>query len=158
MFSHTHLISGILFGLLGLEFNLIDFIDIISISFITVFMDIDHYIIYFFQKKNFSLKNFLNTVAQDHGGHHYRSFIHRAKFILLMATLTMLLAFFNTRFAYIIASAYFSHIALDIISSNKSRINHYKPLRIANITIMWSKLENMIFLFLLTLSLIIVIL
>lgn len=144
MFSHSHLVAGILFSVIGYKLQIIGPLGAIVIPVVSVLIDLDHLLIYFFEKKKLNIKEFLNDVAEDHTPTHYRSFIHRSYFSLIILALTALLLIINKEAAYIIAASYFSHILLDKVSSINHWINIYKKNRIGNISIMLSKLEHII--------------
>lgn len=144
MFSHSHLIAGILFSVIGFKLQIIGPLGALAIPLLSIIIDLDHLLIYLLEKKKLRIKNFFNDVAEDHTPIHYRSFIHRSYFSLIILALTAILLINNKEAAYIIATSYFSHILLDKVSSINHWTNIYKKNKIGDISIMLSKLEHII--------------
>ena len=111
MYPWTHFIFG---GFLGSIFYYLDIIPleaVLIVAILSTLVDLDHYISYFVNKHEFSLKKIWNECVLGH--YHGRSFIHRSDGFTIITLLLAGLYFISYYWFLIIALAYYGHYLLD---------------------------------------------
>jgi len=117
MLPKMHFLLGLIFSLL--LFPLIGWNSIIVLA-TTVLIDIDHYLLYVFRKKDFSLrKSFYYFFNNEFGENRILCIFHTAEFW----TILLIASFFYSTFFYVLLGVTF-HFFLDLFNTGKGRKKH----------------------------------
>lgn len=134
MYPWTHLIYGLIAGLIGLELGLININLAVVLVLISVFVDIDHLIFYYSRKKSWNVFKAWDYCVASKDMFPLPIF-HRFWFVVLVLLLGIVLYFFNTGWSYVLLSGYFVHYVLDQINLCLLGKYKYNPLKIFGLNI-----------------------
>jgi len=105
---------GSFVGAIAYHLGLIPFFGFVLVAFISMLIDLDHYIsYYFFHRKDMAFKRIWNECILGH--FHGRSFIHRGEGFLLVTLLLIGVYFLDPTWFFILGLSYYNHYFLDHI-------------------------------------------
>jgi len=117
MYPWSHFLFGLLIGEILVKAGLFGQIAAFTLAILAVLVDLDHYLYYGIKHKNWSLANAWNAGSIKHEKGE-RTFIHHWKGFIVMTAVSAIIYLFSKVAGIIIASAYYSHLALDFCSWN----------------------------------------
>jgi len=125
MNPHTHFLLPFLIGMIFENLGIFTFEQALLCGLLGVLVDIDHYIEYVIHTGKFSVIGMWNNAYKYHRFEE-RSFIHHLEGMILITFFIMLLAGLDWALAWMLAIAYFSHMALDYLHLKKEKIFRWK--------------------------------
>ena len=119
MYPTTHFLYAFLVGEILVKLGLISHWIALSIGILAVLVDVDHLFDSFKKLGTINLKKAWNSTTVDRivG----RSFLHSKLSVFIITILEIFLFFLSRTIFYVIASAFYSHIILDIIESELNK-------------------------------------
>ena len=120
MYPQKHFLFSYLIGLIFAKIGIISYKVAFFVALVGLFIDIDHYIVFIFKRKNMSFKDAWNKAVK--GLYHGRSFIHHWAGFILITIIVILLYFLNRNLFWIIGLGYYSHMFLDYVHLNVLKI------------------------------------
>ncbi len=121
MYPQSHFLFSLLIALVLANFGIFTYGIAFLIAFASVFVDIDHFIIFAVKRKEWNLKDAWNSEVKRKFKH-ARTFIHHYLGFVLMTFITTILFFINKNLFWIIGLGYYSHMFLDYTHLNVLKI------------------------------------
>lgn len=121
MYPWSHFLFGFLIGLVFVKLGYFGYGIAILIGILAVLVDLDHYFYYGIKHKTWNFRKAWNagSVIHEKGE---RTFIHHLKGFIIMAFISAIIFLISRTFGIVVASAYYSHMALDYWSWNFIKI------------------------------------
>jgi hypothetical protein len=153
MYPHMHLIVGFLFGVIGLKIGVIQPFDIFIIAVLSVLIDLDLYLSYIVRYKDVHPKRFWNYAVSRADNH--KTLMHNLSGIAVIVPLIFIIAWFDVRIGYIMLVSFLPHMILDHIDIVNKMLVDYKVFEAFGIKIPWNFAQEVIFLILMLLAVLI---
>ena len=134
MYPWTHFIYGLIFALIGIKVGLIDFNLAVFLVLFTLFVDLDHLINYFINKKSWNLFKAWNYYHEKKDINPERIF-HSFFFVEIVLLLSIILYFINAGWSYVLFAGYIIHRVLDYLNEYLNLKIKYKKIKIKGLKI-----------------------
>ncbi len=120
MYPQTHFLFSWLVGLIFAKFGVFSYKVAFFIGVAAVLVDIDHYLVYIFKRKDMSLRHAFNKMSLGFMGG--RSFLHHLTGFILVTAVVGFLYFYNSDWFWIIGLGYYTHMLFDYAHLNILKI------------------------------------
>lgn len=113
MLPQTHFLLAFIIGLLGYNANIISFPIVIVIALASMFIDIDHLLVYHKHIHDWNIQKFWNITMLGKKHWHFRTLIHNWNSFIIISFILLILAQVDFKSAFIIGAIYIPHFLLD---------------------------------------------
>lgn len=113
MLPHTHALFAFVLGYVGLQADLLQWPYVFLAVFISLIVDIDHYVMYAIKTKNFSFVKFWNYCITELD-FDLRTVVHRWPGVFVVFAIVVLLFFVDYSTSLAVFIGYYSHLLLDL--------------------------------------------
>ena len=121
MYPQTHFLFSLLISLILAKLGVFEYKIALLIAVFSVFVDIDHFIIFALKRKDWNLRDAWNSEVKGKFKN-ARTFVHHWLGILIITSIIIVLFFINKNLFWVFGLGYYTHMFLDYAHLNFLKI------------------------------------
>jgi hypothetical protein len=122
MYPPTHFLAGLSIGAVGNKLGYFDIRETWALPFISMLVDIDHYLYFILKHKKFSFfEAWQSALSKREEGQ--RTVVHHVLGFFIFTTVLVVLWFIDQKWSLLLGLGYYSHILLDYLPIESKHVS-----------------------------------